>query len=166
MLDNRAPATPYAEEEKRREEETDRKVELLMREARLWRVANSAQWVAWGIVQAKVDGMDEALDNAKSSSITPPPANPPVVSPLTAPSDLPSSTVPLPMDNRPEGLVAEAFVSGNELPHDEDDEGDFDYLGYAQERAFFFWGDIVELGLVKREELPTALLDRIKVIDY
>ena len=38
--------------------ETERKIKELMHEARLWRVANAAQWIAWGIVQAQVPGLD------------------------------------------------------------------------------------------------------------
>ncbi|KAI1365389.1 kinase-like domain-containing protein [Xylaria arbuscula] len=47
----------------------------------------------------------------------------------------------------------------------EEEEGDphaFDYLGYAQERAMFFWGDCVALGLVKLEELPERVRNNSK----
>ena len=44
--------------EKHMEEEAGR----LMAETRLWRLANSAQWVAWGIVQAQVPGMPDFED--------------------------------------------------------------------------------------------------------
>jgi len=40
---------------------------------------------------------------------------------------------------------------------EEDDPPAFDYLQYAQERAMFFWGDCVALGLVKLEDLPENL---------
>lgn len=45
-------------------------VQHLMKQQRLWRVINSAQWVAWGIVQAKVPGMEEgiALDGQDETS--------------------------------------------------------------------------------------------------
>jgi choline kinase len=63
MLDSRAPPSEtkvsYFEQEaimeKRMEEEAGR----LLAETRLWRLANSAQWVAWGIVQAQVPGMPD-----------------------------------------------------------------------------------------------------------
>lgn len=42
----------------------------------------------------------------------------------------------------------------------------FDYLGYAQERALFFWGDILQLGLVQREELPAEVLRKVKIVPY
>ncbi|KAI1433571.1 kinase-like protein [Xylaria sp. CBS 124048] len=51
----------------------------------------------------------------------------------------------------------------------EEEEGDplaFDYLGYAQERAMFFWGDCVELGLVKLECLPENVQENIKFTHY
>lgn len=56
MLDARAPPGGWVEEETRREELLERQVDELMKETRLWRAANSAMWVAWGIVQAKVPG--------------------------------------------------------------------------------------------------------------
>ncbi|KFY22905.1 hypothetical protein V493_06241, partial [Pseudogymnoascus sp. VKM F-4281 (FW-2241)] len=65
MLDSRGPAggqaAPggYAEEEARRIAEVERTVEEIMVEARWWRVANSAQWVAWGIVQANIPELEE-----------------------------------------------------------------------------------------------------------
>jgi len=30
----------------------------------------------------------------------------------------------------------------------------------------FFWGDMVALGLVRREELPEELIRRLKVVEY
>ncbi|GAM90824.1 hypothetical protein ANO11243_088690 [Dothideomycetidae sp. 11243] len=59
MLDARTPSSattepspkdPYAAQE-------DAQVAALMHHTRLWRMAASAQWVAWGIVQAKLPGM-------------------------------------------------------------------------------------------------------------
>ena len=58
MLDARVPPGGWMEEEKKREEQSERRVEELMEETRLWRAANSAQWVAWGIMQAKVPGLE------------------------------------------------------------------------------------------------------------
>lgn len=37
-----------------------------------------------------------------------------------------------------------------EEEEDNDDDGEFDYLAYAQDRAIFFWGDALQLGIVKR----------------
>lgn len=111
--------------------------QFLMRQTRLWRVLNSAQWVAWGIVQAKVPGMDDDNDNEEediptpTSATTPTPPSPPVDSNI-----------------------------------DESDE--FDYLAYAQDRALFFWADLVALGIVQRDQLPQSLLEGIegRMIDY
>ncbi|PNY22996.1 choline kinase [Tolypocladium capitatum] len=122
MLDARAPPGGWGAAERDREEESDRQVRHLLDETRLWRPANSAQWVAWGIVQAKVPGLD-------------------------------ANNEPLPGHA---ALAAEDDVG----PSDE-----FDYLSYAQDRALFFWGDVVQMGLVEREELPESLRARIKIVE-
>lgn len=44
-------------------------VQFFMRQTRLWRVINSAQWVAWGVVQAKVPGMEDG-ESAQSAPET------------------------------------------------------------------------------------------------
>lgn len=112
MLDARYPGGDWGAVEKAREEQIDQQVRELIDEARLWQPANSAQWIAWGIVQAKVPGLD-----------------------------------------------------GN--PADEEPGADeFDYLSYAQERAMFFWGDCVQLGLVKLEDLPEGLQAKMKLVKY
>lgn len=65
--------------------------------------------------------------------------------------------------------IAQAKVDGEtDAGVDDDkemDEDDFDYLRYAQDRALFFWGDCVQLGLVKAEELPESLRARIKIVE-
>jgi choline kinase len=184
MLDSRAPPQGFAQEEKELEDHVEQEVQRLMSEARLWRAVNSAQWVAWGVVQAKVAGMDEGLErerrrrerheSVQSGSSTATSAN--ASSPLAFMCEPDSSSLasyaamgspPTPMtdpispelqsavgavhDKRPEGLVAEALADGNEMSHDLDDEEEFDYLAYAQERALFFWGDVLEAGVVKED---------------
>ncbi|KAF1733126.1 putative choline kinase [Beauveria bassiana] len=59
MLDARAPAGGWTAAERAREEQSDAHVRELMESTRLWRTANSAMWVAWGVVQAKIPGLDE-----------------------------------------------------------------------------------------------------------
>ncbi|KAL9581943.1 MAG: hypothetical protein Q9212_003596, partial [Teloschistes hypoglaucus] len=59
MLDSRAPPAQIAEEEKQREAFVESEVQRLLHQARMWRPANSAFWTAWGIIQAKVPGMDD-----------------------------------------------------------------------------------------------------------
>ena len=179
MLDSRAPPNQtysYAEEEKKREAQTDLEVKRLLHETRLWRVANSAQWVAWGIVQAKVAGMD---DTPKPSPPKPQvPSNPPsseitIDEHSATPKALPPKVIPQSDPLSPK--IAALAEAAHEKPpeghseHDEDkaEEGEeFDYLAYARDRAMFFWGDVLSLGLVNREDLPGDLLERIKVIDY
>jgi choline kinase len=122
MLDARVPPGGWTAAERAREEQRDLHVRELMDETRLWRTANSAMWVAWGIVQAKVPGLD-ANNEAVSEE--------------------------------------EALKAEQELGPDE-----FDYLSYAQDRALFFWGDCVQMGLAKLEDLPEQLRPRLKILDY
>ncbi|KAI0602589.1 kinase-like domain-containing protein [Biscogniauxia sp. FL1348] len=125
MLDARVPPGGWKEEEKRREEQVEEQVNALMEETRLWRVANSAFWIAWGIMQAKIPGFDdqEAVEGAQTTT-----------------------------------------KATNE--DEEEDPDAFDYLGYAQERALFFWGDCILLGLAKKEDFPESMRDKIKLVDY
>lgn len=109
-----------------------------MQEIRLWRIANSAQWVAWGIVQAKVE--IEEMDN-----------NDPV-------DDQESENA------SNDDKAAQGEKDGEEADGNEEEE--FDYLAYAQERAYFFWGDVLQLGLVRKEDLPEELLSKIKIVRY
>ena len=161
MLDNRAPMA-QAEEEQRQDEAMESEVKKLMTETRLWRIANSAQWVAWGIVQAKVPGMDEALEAQESST---PDSEDTVIRALQAhlefdpPSPVNRVAGQGTHEKRPEGR--------EEVPEEEHDEAEeFDYLGYAQERAMFFWGDVLQLGIVKKEDLPEPLLNKVKIVKY
>jgi choline kinase len=116
MLDARAPPGGWSAAERAREEQSDQRVQELMIETRLWRPVNSTMWIAWGIVQAKVPGL-----NADGSS-------------------------------------------GEESAEPASDE--FDYISYAQDRAYSFWGDCVTVGLVKLEELPESLRSKLKIVDY
>lgn len=168
VLDSRAPPGQYGEDESRRDEALESEIQRLMHETRLWRLANSAQWVLWGIVQAKIPGMDEALEAQKNATPTP-------ASPKT--DSEPASTKHLHSDSlSPEtaGLAENAHNKRpesredvpDETPEEEEEEEEFDYLGYAQERAMFFWGDVLQLGIVKREDLPAELLEKAKVVEY
>lgn len=47
----------------------------------------------------------------------------------------------------------------------EENEDEFDYLGYAQQRALLFWGDMLELGLVKREDVDEFVLKNAKKVE-
>ena len=160
MLDSRAPMAQI-EEEKRQDEIVEKEVEKLVKETRYWRIANSAQWVAWGIVQAKVQGMDEALAAQKTSTLK----SEETIMPATQ-AHLGSDPLSLEireLSKEDQGKRPE----GNEEVLDEGfEEEDFDYLGYAQERAMFFWGDVLQLGFVKREDLPEELVNKVKVVEY
>ncbi|KAL1840854.1 hypothetical protein VTJ49DRAFT_7697 [Mycothermus thermophilus] len=108
-LDAPVPPGGWKEEERRREEEVERRVKALVDEARLWRTANSAQWVAWGIVQAKVHEMEGEKQGQQQEE----------------------------QENREEGKKEER----EEAEDEDEEEEEFDYLSYAQERAYFFLGD-------------------------
>ena len=162
MLDGRAPMA-QVEEEKRQDEVVESEVKKLETETRLWRIANSAQWVAWGIVQAKVPGMDEALEARKNSTsnweetiIRTPPAQ-------LGFDPLSQNAGDLAQGDRGKGPEGREDMTDDGL--EEEGEEEFDYLGYAQERAMFFWGDILQLGIVKREDLPEELLSKVKVVE-
>jgi choline kinase len=155
----------YKEEEAQREKATERRVEELLKETHMWRVANSAQWVAWGIVQAKVPELDE--------SVTPTLSGAELVEEPTQIEIGISGKENGSLEKRPEGLKAEALLSGDniterelEVLDGEEEEEEFDYLAYAQDRAMFFWGDMVNLGLVRKEQLPEELVRRLKVVEY
>ncbi|KAI5295264.1 hypothetical protein KEM55_006263 [Ascosphaera atra] len=110
----------------------DADVLKLMGETRMWRPANSAQWSAWGIVQAKVPGLEEALDGPKKNEN--------------------------PEDSR-EG--DKESTTGDQSEEQEEGE-EFDYLAYAQDRACFFWADLLALGIVQENELEGDMLKHIK----
>lgn len=163
-LDLSTAAYDYREEEAQREKELARQVKALLDETRIWRVANSAQWVAWGIVQAKVPELDPS-----------PKVGSPVLSDVALteePESLANGKVKGSehTDKRSEGLKAEALLAGENIKEAEaeasEEEDEFDYLAYAQDRAMFFWGDVLGLGIVDKSELPESLLERVKIVDY
>lgn len=161
MLDARTPYSQFQEEDNKKNEVNEEEIAKLLRDTKNWRMACSAQWVAWGIVQAKVEGMEEALGQVREISTNATSLGSDAMSPETVGS---ARDV---QDKRPEGLIAEALIEGKAVSAvQEDDEGEFDYLGYAQERAMFFWGDVLQTGLVKREELPENLLKKVKIVEY
>lgn len=180
MLDSRGPpnmssstasigsssgSRAYEDEEKAREEAIEKEIKRLLRETRLWRIANSAQWVAWGIVQAKVEGMEQALAQQRALKQK---------DKAKARGEAAANA-----DKAADGPHGGAAGEHHQLVHDtatephavdgdgeEEDEEEFDYLGYAQDRALFFWGDVLGLGLVKEEELPAELVAKVKRVDY
>ena len=210
MLDARTPASSEslhaAEVESTKAE--DAEVATLLHETRLWRLANSAQWVAWGIVQAKVPGLPEFSDSV-SEELTPKAAGAAAdaggddddVSKVTI-SASPEQIV-TPADESGDQLAASASASASAEPapasagetpaaetptpdaeieamrtdiaskrpdpveeNDEAEEEEFDYLAYARDRAMFFWGDAVGLGIVGLDELPEDVRRGIKMMGY
>jgi choline kinase len=166
MLDARAPPGStfnYEAEENAREEDLNGQVEALIRDAKLWRGMCSAHWVAWGIVQAKVPEMDEPQPRKSKTDrlIGKVKAHlKPQSDPLDKQILVKQQEAKL---DRPEGReIEESHKEGDE----EAEQEEFDYLAYAQDRAMFFWGDCLQLGLVKEEELPEELLAKVKVLKY
>ena len=153
MLDARAPSNRLTEEAAQNTAE-DQEVARLMHETRIWRLANTAQWVAWGIVQAKVHGMPDFSSETKAES---------------GPNGDEETRQDL-------GERAEEYreLSEQDPKEGEDSNGlrqeeaeeEFDYLGYAQHRAMFFWADALQLGLTKAEELPEEIRGKLKRVPY
>ncbi|SPN99963.1 related to choline kinase [Cephalotrichum gorgonifer] len=128
MLDARGGSSNWGEEERLREEKSDAAVRELREEARLWRAANSAQWVAWGIIQADIGGLEDEEEGKAG-----------------------------------EGEQQNGNASGADEQVEAEDE--FDYLSYAQERAFFFLGDCLTLGIATEEELA-GVREKLKIVEY
>jgi choline kinase len=157
-------------------------VQRLMQETRLWRIACSAHWVAWGIVQANVSG--EAGSGSSSSADAdadkahgcPGEGSAVYGHEQHRHLDPASGTDPLTpfaqaealdlRDRRPEAEGAAEGVGDAEAEAEGSEHEEFDYLAYAQERAMLFWGDVLQLGLVKEEELPGGLRGKVKVLKY
>lgn len=151
----------YAEEEKRREMEIERRVEGLLEETRVWRLANSAQWVAWGIVQAKVPGLDGEDTTAYEEEDDPVLEKDIVASPglIEEGKQLNGS-----LDQK---VGENALVEKNgEAEEGGDEEDEFDYLAYAQHRALFFWGDVLSLGIMSKNDLPESLVSAVNGVEY
>jgi choline kinase len=187
MLDARAPPststpgpvveTDYDKEEREREKVQEREIQRLLRETRIWRPANTAQWVAWGIVQAKVPELYEMeKKNAGEGGGE--------AHPMSDPMNEEEKRLKEESErDRPEGraqeeshregdqgtIVTREDASNGGAEGDEsgeEEQEDFDYLAYAQDRAMFFWGDCVQMGLVKLEELPEEMRKMIKIVPY
>lgn len=130
-------------------------MQFFMTQTRLWRVINSAQWVAWGVVQAKVPGMEEGIEAIAGQGQ----------------GQGEEDTNGHDNGNR-NGYSSNGNGNGN---HNKDsnednntppaDEDGFDYLAYAQDRAMMFWADMYALNLVSEGdeyELPKDMIEHIK----
>ncbi|KAK3075414.1 hypothetical protein LTR53_001274 [Teratosphaeriaceae sp. CCFEE 6253] len=125
----------------------DQEIARLTHETRLWRLANTAHWVAWGIVQAKVPGM-------------------PDFSPASTGEEDAEANLRDELGEEAEEYRELAKEEGGEGKHEEEETEEFDYLGYAQHRAMWFWGDALQLGIVKAEDLSEEVMAKIKRVPY
>lgn len=150
-LDDNSTQNPDNDTEKVVEDVQEAEVQFFMRQTRLWRVINSAQWVAWGVVQAKMPGMEEGIAADLHQNHQQDPNN------ESEGNGSNGSTV---------HEHAEPAEPGPETP--ENDEDGFDYLAYAQDRAMIFWADMLGFGLVGEEELPVHVREHVKtrVLEY
>lgn len=161
MLDSRAPPGEkysYQEQEAQAEQKTEEETRRLMAETRLWRLANSAQWTAWGIVQANVPGMPDFFKDKTSDSDQDQEGE--------LQKELDSATLEMEAEAGDEKQVEEEGNRDDETEQPPAEDEEFDYLGYAQERAMFAWGDAIQLGVIKAEELPEEVRKRVKIVEY
>jgi len=151
-----------AEKEEMQEEAVRREIERLRWETRAWRGLNSAQWIMWGIVQATIPGLPD-FAHLKSPYLRAKEKNEPeedLDKTPTVKAELESS------DGSQREAAGGREVSTKDEQVDEEDEDSFDYLSYAYSRAQFFWGDVIGLGIMDRDELPDDVRERAVVLDY
>ncbi|KAF1914629.1 hypothetical protein BDU57DRAFT_588884 [Ampelomyces quisqualis] len=171
MLDSRAPpGEKYSEQEARCERQIEEEARRLMAETKLWRLANSAMWVAWGIVQAHVPGLPEFDDEEKSAN-----ANESAAGLESATTETRAEAEAEAVEEKT-GSVSKEKEEEKQDPatkaeedadiYKSQDEEEFDYLAYAQDRAMFLWGDAIRLGMIKAEELPEDVRHRVRTVEY
>jgi choline kinase len=162
------------QEDDAREAMIANEVERLLNETRLWRLANSAQWVMWGVMQAKIpnlpaeiiaenEGKRKSIDEESCSDAddesTVLGEGEVIGNDQLRDRQLSSGT-----ENKDQIAVEAAEKSDNDSS--EEEEPEFDYLAYARDRAMFFWGDAIGLGFVGSEELPRDVADCVRVVEY
>lgn len=146
---------PDIEAEQLGEQSTEAVIQQLMHEARLWRLANSAQWVAWGIVQAKVPRMEREMAAAEQKQHG------------DVSTNGSAKELGAPGNGKKDVETTETLSdTSSDAGYEEDDE--FDYLAYAQERALFFWADALSLGFIDEKDLPAGMLEAVKsrIVNY
>lgn len=129
------PQPPWTEEALRAE------IEWLRAESKAWRGLNSAQWVMWGVVQANVARILGEEDQGEKSDKA---------------GDEEGGG-----DSGGGAIEGQKKMLGEKDVESQEDVEEFDYLGYARERAGFFWGDVLSLGIVGEEQC--RLLEGVKV---
>ena len=160
-----AEVTEWDKLERAAGDQIEEEVKRLMHETRLWRAACSVWWVAWGIVQAKlpralakeieclqVDKLEQAREGVASIHMSADSGQSSNDGQTSDPLDKPLDIV--------EDLAEEGEEGG------EESEEDFDYLAYAHDRVLFFWGDMLQVGVVTEEELPEGLRAKVKKLEY
>jgi choline kinase len=163
MLDSRFPqgSREVEKADDESEREVEQEVQRLLKETRMWRLANSAQWVMWGVMQAKIPDLPDFEDPTQSAAIAAGPSETNLHAQAKLAEDL--GTDPLQQEEKD---MVEDMSDRRPDPEDEEADQEFDYLGYAWERAMFFWGDALGLGLVGLEELPESVRKEIKIVNY
>jgi choline kinase len=172
MLDSRAPPGEkysYTEQETQRERQIEEEARRLMAETRLWRLANSAMWVAWGIVQAHVPGLPdfdaEDMNAAKAANKNAAELESATLE-MRAEADVEERTGAVSQDKVDVEIDADKAGAQDTDLFKSQDEEEFDYLAYAQDRAMFLWGDAIRMGMVRAEELPVEVRERVKMVEY
>jgi choline kinase len=172
MLDSRAPpGEKYSEQEAQRERQTEEEARRLMAETKLWRLANSAMWVAWGIVQAHVPGLPDydAEDkpvNTNEAAAELESATAGMRAEAAVEEEAEKSSGIVSQEKGDAGVYANAQAEQDTDIFKSQDEEEFDYLAYAQDRAMFLWGDAIRMGIIKAEELPESVRQRVKMVEY
>jgi choline kinase len=142
-----------------------------MAETKLWRLANSAMWVAWGIVQAHVPGLPDFDAEEKKAE-----ASKTAAELESATTEIRAEAEAVAKGDKETGIVGQEKADQNEsaeMQAEENadifkaqDEEEFDYLAYAQDRAMFLWGDAIRMGIIKAEELPEDVRQRVRMVEY
>jgi choline kinase len=164
MLDSRTPGGNQSVEkaDEEAEREVEREVTRLIHETRLWRLANSAQWVMWGVMQAKIPNLPDFEDPTQSAAIAAGPSDTDLEMKAKESGRLASD----PLGQEEEAMADDLRDKRPDPEEENGDEGEFDYVGYTWERAMFFWGDAVAFGLVGLDELPEIVKKEIKIVEY
>jgi choline kinase len=174
MLDSRFPQSSkdgYEAPEEETERDIENEVTRLHHETRMWRLANSAQWVMWGVLRAKIPDLPDFDDPTQSAAVA---AGSHSTHISMSSGDLHKMQSPIeeedgsdPMNTETKQLVEELHDRRPDVAEEGDDKDteEFDYLGYTWERAMFFWGDAVSLGFVKKEDLPEEVRNNLKTVE-
>jgi choline kinase len=129
----------------------------------------------WGVQRAKIPDLPDFDDPTQSAAVAAGPTLnismssgtlPLVQSPIAEEDGLELETSDAKIAAQPTDKTATTDTSGDTQSKEEgEDEDEFDYLGYSYDRAMFFWGDAVSLGLIKKHELPEEVQRNMRVVD-